>query len=369
MKARLCLNMIVKDEAAIIERCLDSVAPHVACYVICDTGSSDGTPEIIERTMAAHGVPGEVVHTTFANFEQARNAALDAARATTLEYDYLLLCDADMEFVVDDAAFAAGLTAPVYRLVQQSASIRYRNIRMVHRTHLGRYVGKTHEYYDAGPDGTADLDGAWYLDHAEGSSRSVKFERDIRLLKETIEEEPENTRALFYLAQSYRDAGQNEAALEAYQRRSAMGGWDEEVWYSAYQVGVVSERLGLDDATVVSRYLAAYSLRPTRNEPLVQLARYYRLTDRPALAKMVAREAMGVGHTKDALFVEHAAYEWRARDEFAIAAYWTGDYASSAEVCQELLASPLLPPPQRRRVRANLDHASRQLAGAGRTLT
>ena len=60
MPARLCLNMIVKDEAANIERCLESLAPAVAAWVICDTGSSDDTPERIERFFAARAIPGEL---------------------------------------------------------------------------------------------------------------------------------------------------------------------------------------------------------------------------------------------------------------------------------------------------------------------
>jgi glycosyltransferase involved in cell wall biosynthesis len=359
--ARLCLNMIVKDEAAIIERCLDSVAPHIACYVVCDTGSSDGTPEIIRARMDHHGVPGEIVHTTFENFEQARNAALDLARASKQEFDYLLLTDADMELRVDDPAFRHDLREPVYRLLQRNSAIEYGNVRLVHRAHRGRYVGRTHEYYDGRGCPSVDLGGAWFYDHAQGSSRSVKFERDIRLLTETLADEPDNTRAMFYLAQSYRDSGQAQLALETYQRRVAMGGWAEEVWYAAYQVAVLSESLELDDATVVARYLDAYNRRPTRIEPLVKLARYYRLSDRPALALLVARQAMAVDRSEDVLFVEHSAYEWQARDEFSIAAYWTGDFTASAEVCQELLASPLLPAQQRSRVEDNLSHAARRL--------
>ena len=71
--ARICLNMIVKNEAAIIDRCLAAAAPHIDCYVICDTGSTDDTVERIRRFFDARGIPGEIPTTTFRNFEQARN--------------------------------------------------------------------------------------------------------------------------------------------------------------------------------------------------------------------------------------------------------------------------------------------------------
>ena len=50
--ARLCLNMIVRNESAILERCLRSVADHVACWVIGDTGSTDGTQDLIRAFFA-----------------------------------------------------------------------------------------------------------------------------------------------------------------------------------------------------------------------------------------------------------------------------------------------------------------------------
>ena len=44
---RLCLNMIVKNEMANLERCLGAVADHICCWVIGDTGSTDGTQDFI----------------------------------------------------------------------------------------------------------------------------------------------------------------------------------------------------------------------------------------------------------------------------------------------------------------------------------
>ena len=68
----------------------------------------------------------------FENFEQARNAALDHAYASSLNYDYLLFDDADMELVVEDADFRRGSTGPGYRLLQRASSdLAYWNTRLV----------------------------------------------------------------------------------------------------------------------------------------------------------------------------------------------------------------------------------------------
>jgi glycosyltransferase involved in cell wall biosynthesis len=50
---RLCLNMIVRDEAPVIERCIRSVLPHIQCWAIVDTGSSDGTQAIVRGLLGA----------------------------------------------------------------------------------------------------------------------------------------------------------------------------------------------------------------------------------------------------------------------------------------------------------------------------
>src|SRR5689334_16676887 len=69
----LCLNMIVKNETANLERCLGALADHVTCWVIGDTGSTDGTQAMVKSFFAARNLPGELHEFPFENFEQARN--------------------------------------------------------------------------------------------------------------------------------------------------------------------------------------------------------------------------------------------------------------------------------------------------------
>jgi glycosyltransferase involved in cell wall biosynthesis len=126
--------MIVKNEMANLERCLGSVADHIDCWVIGDTGSTDGTQDFIKSFFAARNLPGELHSIPFHNFEQARNAALDCAYASPLAYDYLLFDDADMELVVEDHGFRDKLDAPGYQLLQRTDSgLTYWNTRLVRR--------------------------------------------------------------------------------------------------------------------------------------------------------------------------------------------------------------------------------------------
>src|ERR1700731_5183816 len=87
----LCLNMIVKNEVANLDRCLRAVADYTACWVIGDTGSNDGTQDFIKSFFAERGIPGELHCFPFLNFEQARNAALEHAAASKLSSNFFFL--------------------------------------------------------------------------------------------------------------------------------------------------------------------------------------------------------------------------------------------------------------------------------------
>src|SRR5512146_2184990 len=99
---RICLSMIVKNEAAVIERCLRSVKPHVHAWAIADTGSNDGTQDIIRRFMA--DVPGELIERPWMDFATNRNEALELAGKFG---DYALIIDAD-EVLETDPGFSWG---------------------------------------------------------------------------------------------------------------------------------------------------------------------------------------------------------------------------------------------------------------------
>lgn len=212
--ARLCLNMIVKDEAAIIQRCLEAVAPVIDHYVICDTGSSDETVAQIRTCLDGFGIPGEIHAIPFGDFGRARNEALRRARESEADFDYILLTDADMELQGDREGLGARLGAEAYA-IRQTNGLSYFNTRLLRRDVAAHYVGATHEYLAVAGE-VERLEGVWFRDHACGSSRADKILRDIGLLSASLERDPADARSLFYLAQTYRDAGRFEEALDCY---------------------------------------------------------------------------------------------------------------------------------------------------------
>jgi tetratricopeptide (TPR) repeat protein len=121
------------------------------------------------------------------------------------------------------------------------------DIRIIKNDDTFEYLGVTHEYVST-PPGNHNVnikkDELFIRDVGDGGSKSDKFERDIRLLLEGIIDEPNNVRYHFYLANSYKDSGHFEKAIEFYKKRIAMGDWEQEIWYSNYNIANIYEHLG-----------------------------------------------------------------------------------------------------------------------------
>jgi glycosyltransferase involved in cell wall biosynthesis len=364
---RVCLSMIVKNEAHVIARCLASVRPFLSAFVVVDTGSTDGTQALVRQVMG--DLPGEVVDRPWRDFATNRNEALALAAALSAgKADYLLVIDADDTLVHAPDYALPPLVVDAYQLMVEDHGTSYL------RTHLFRadrgfaYVGVLHEVL-IGPAGHSigRLPGLTYHRASDGarSADPDKFRKDAAVLEAACAREPENARYVFYLAQSLRDAGELEKALEAYERRATMGGWAEEVWFSLYEMGRLLGRLGRPDDEVIAAYLLAFEIRPARAESLCQLAALLRERGRRVGAYPFAKAASEIPRPDDILFLDEGVYAWRALDELAIAAYWAGRHEESRALCERLLSGSALPAGEAPRVRKNLEFALEKLGKAG----
>ncbi|HTO79556.1 MAG TPA: hypothetical protein VMJ31_07260, partial [Methylocystis sp.] len=362
---RICLNMIVKNEIQSLDRSLRSVAPFISCWVIGDTGSTDGTQDFIKSFFAERGIPGELHCFPFIDFEQARNQALDDAYASPLEFDYLLFNDADMEVVVEDLDFLSKLDLPGYML-QTRGGVSYWVTRLVRRNSGARYHGVTHEYLHL-PGDVGKLEGVWMLDHATGSNRVEKFDRDIRLLRKGLETEPDNARYQFYLAESFFNSGRPAEAAEAYAKRIAMGGWEEEVWYSRLQRARCFWRMD-DEASFVREAVVAFDQRPHRAEPLYDLARFYRQRGMNEASMLFAEAGLKVNWpAQDVLFIEDFVYRFGLAEEYSIAANYAREPERKAmgfAACDWLALNREAPESSRSLARRNLQFYADPVVGS-----
>ncbi len=334
----ICLVMIVKDESAIIRRCLDSVKPFIDHWVICDTGSTDDTKEIVRQTLKA--IPGTLYEDAWLDFGYNRTLSLERSRGKA---DYLLMLNAD-EVLHTAAEFRADLESDAYRL-RYEGDIDYALPLLLNATLDWRFVGVTHEHLHSDHARTIKTLCMVTLRHMyDGGSRVNKFGRDIMLLTNALKEDPANSRYLFYLAQSYKDVGLHERALEFYHKRTEMGGWEEEVWYAGYQAGRMQHLLGQPWPVVLDSYLAAYQYRPTRLEPIYHIAKFYNETKQHHLAYPFAQLCREAPYPDDFLFIERNIYRYELPLEYGICCYWTGRHEEAIRVNEAILATPNVPP-------------------------
>ncbi|MFE4047066.1 glycosyltransferase [Priestia sp. YIM B13490] len=370
---KLCLCMIVKNESSIIERCLNASKSIIDFISICDTGSTDNTPEIIKNWCKENNIPGTVHHEPFKNFGYNRTLAASLAQETYPEADYLFLLDADMVLEVQPNFDKSSLESDLYLTMQDDNQIKYWLIRLLKTSLPWKSVGVTHEYWDidhsrlradqlnySGTQGR--IDSLIIYDQTDGGSRGDKFERDKQLLLEGIYDEktpPDlKVRYMFYLAQTFSCLNELGEAIKWYKKRVESGGWVEEVFYSLLQIGSCYERLAnissfergqlikeseenksavnqlaIDNLTLQEEQLfslstiyfqKAWDYRPTRAEPLYHLAKIHRIRSKNNIALMYAVQGKEIPFPQeDILFVDYHVYDYLLDYEISICAYYT----------------------------------------------
>lgn len=350
----ICLNMIVRNEAHIVHEVLDTVAPYISYWVIVDTGSDDGTQDVIRKHMESLGIPGELHERPWRDFGHNRSEALDLAHGHA---DYIWVIDAD-DLLVGTPDFS-GLTADCYHIYYGLDVTYWR--RQIFRDGLPwRYEGVLHEYATCDePFSEERLEGDYHVQSRRLGGRSMdpqKYARDAELLLAEVERNPDDPRSVFYLARSYFDARDFANARKWYARRAEMGYWEEEVYYSLMQLA--DSMLNLDEPwpEVQDAYLRAWEYRPARAEPLYAIANRYRREQRYCLGYLFAERAAQIPHPPDdILFVNAEVYAWRAVDEQAVCASWIDKHAEAFALCRRLLARTDIPEEDRQRIAANRD--------------
>ncbi len=351
-RPHICLNMIVKNESQVIRRCLESVKPLIDYWVIVDTGSSDGTQKIIQDFMK--DIPGELHQRPWVNFEHNRNEALSLAKDKA---DYLLFIDADDKLDIPKDFIRPKLDQDCYQLKIQYAGSTYYRIQLVNTSLDWKWGGVVHEALVCDQMKTIENLADISMIIIGGGDRSCdpkKYQKDAQLLEDALKKDPSSTRNVFYLAQSYRDAQMPELALKNYERRVAMGGWEEEIFWSLYQIALLQETLKMPEETVVKSYLKAFHFRPTRIEPLYHLCVYYRKKENYLLSYLLANHALGIKQPNDPLFVESWIYDYGILLESSISAYWIERYDESFYSCYQLLSKNSLPQNVKECVQRNL---------------
>jgi hypothetical protein len=339
-------------------------------YIICDTGSTDNTKQIIKDFFEKHNIPGIIYDDQWEDFGHNRTLALERCKGET---EYAWVIDAD-DIIVGDLVLPEKLDADCYLLQYGTGFVYHRQqIFRISDDLNWRYRGVLHEYPECDKFNFTKpiIGGKYYIDSRRLGDRSKdpnKYLRDAHILEKGLEKEPNNERYVFYIAQSYFDHGDIETGIKWYTRRIALGGWFEEVYYSYYRIASGLEILKKPWEEVELAYLAAYNYCKDRAESLYHIALHYRGVEDFKKAYKYAKIGSLIKYPQHcSLFVMKDVYDYKMLDELSINAFFIGEYMESLLICKKLLANPDLPPDYRERVKKNLEFNSTKLSAVDKS--
>jgi glycosyltransferase involved in cell wall biosynthesis len=348
------LSIIVKNEAKVIERMLNTVWPILDYYCVVDTGSTDGTQEIVRNFFNDKGIPGEVIDHEWKNFEDARNTALNAVKG---KCDFGFWIDADEQLIIDPR-FNKDLFK-MSLLGFQGANVKvtygsqnYFRMQFFSTDHPWRWYGPVHEVLVCdGPHNTGIAEGLTTLVKPDGNSWVAetiqqKYEGHAKILEDYVANDPnKDPRWVFYLAQSYRDAGTPEnqkKSMEWYDKRATMmNGFWEEIYYSMLMSASLKGSLQYPIHEIIESYLKCGKANPHRAEHLIPVILHYHHMKEFDVSYIFSSHAMKLAgkspFPNSSLFIDPAIYDWRIFDIHSLNCFYSGRKEEASETFKKLL--------------------------------
>lgn len=208
----------MRDEAAMLGGCLDSIHNHVDEIVVVDTGSRDRTPEIA----AANGAR-LLRYAWEGDFAAARNFALDAATGT-----WILYIDADERLEVPpgkrliDLFSEHGRAAFQLKFRPKLDYSPYYELRLFRSDPRIRFKGRIHEQVMSSVFAMCESDGLSIgqtdaaIQHlGYEADQSAKHSRNLPLLMRAVEDDPDRVYYWWHLGETLAAVGDSEKAETA----------------------------------------------------------------------------------------------------------------------------------------------------------
>lgn len=277
---KMCLCMIVKNEAHIIKETLNNMLKYIDYWVISDTGSTDGTQEIIKDFFEEKKIPGELFEHEWKNFGHNRSLAFETAYNKS---EYVWVIDAD-DLIVGDLNIPKNLDRDMYLLKYGGTNLCYPRAQIFNNKLKWIYRGVLHEFAKCSNKEkvtSLQINGDYYIDSRRLGDRNKdpqKYLKDANLLTHAIKNkiDPDlKERYTFYAGQSFRDCNDMENCIKYYKKRTKMGGWHEEIYVSYMEMGNAMIRLNYPKKDIVDVYMNGFKTIPQRAECLFLLSNYY----------------------------------------------------------------------------------------------
>lgn len=334
----LVLVLMVKNEENVMQATLkpflDTACDDKVAYVILDTGSTDNTVAVTRKLFEDYKVKnGCIIEEPFVDFATSRNVALDYVDKKFSKAVFTLMFDAEwymhnVKGLIKFCEENRNAQAPSISIYVRHAELDFYTQRLFKVSKHVRFVGVVHEVPNQISDLKVPTDVYFELRPEQyGIDKSrQRWLRDKDLFLKELESQPNNSRSLFYLGQTYECLGDFANAIIYYQKRCLLFGGEEEDYVAHYRVGRAAEKLG-NWELAEQYYLKAANMRPTRAEPLVHLADHYYCANNPLLCFLYAQRAVELEYPKnDTLFIEKLFYDYNRYDILSRCAYCVGEF-------------------------------------------
>jgi tetratricopeptide (TPR) repeat protein len=340
----LTLCMIVRDEEAQLDRCLDSVRGVADEIVVVDTGSQDRTVEIAR----AHGA--RIVEFPWTDhFADARNAGLEVATG-----DWIFYLDADEALVAGDGAklraFVArrdvegGTVLRLNRLAEGERPVTTnRTLRVFRNRPEHRFAGRIHEGVSEAVPQDRVADTGARIDHYGFDLRTRatrdKSRRNLDLLLREAAEEPESAFTQSNLAAEYAALDDHERAIAHSERALALLG-DELPQYALglHRRYVTALRQAGRTTDAIAAAQRAARLVPTFTDLWFEQAQAARAAGDLDTAELAARRALELGDATERYGGTVGAGSFRAAAVLAGVLRDRGDLAGAEQLLLQTLA-------------------------------
>jgi glycosyltransferase involved in cell wall biosynthesis len=363
---KLALNFICKNESQVIERMLNS-NKSVADLIVCnDTGSTDGTQDIIKKWGKDNNIPTFVFERPFDTFEASRNHAIQKLREVVSELGWNAervhgyWVDCDEELIVEPNFNKSQFNKDLFMINTFINSMKYTRNTFFRVSKPFRWYGVVHEFIVCDDKNiTSGLAEGVYVKvsmdgHSWTQNIPSKYLSHAHILEKYINENRQDPRWIFYTAQSYHDSAcipdsreENEERLRRsmkyYRERiSRTDGYPEELFYSQFRIGTIMRVLEEPWHLTLNELLKAYSMDPLRAEPIKIIIDYYLSVGEWNNAYLFSKFAKINFHQKNPypnrlLFVDESLYVWKILEVHAASCFYTGRKDESKQAYQEMV--------------------------------
>lgn len=363
---KLALNFICKNESHIINTMLNSAKDITDLIVAVDTGSTDGTQDIIRKFGEDNNIPTYVFDRPFDNFENSRNHSIQKLKEVVkdLNWDpdktHLYFFDCDETLVIDPKFDKNQFTKDLYMINTYIGSMKYTRNTFAKVSKPFRFYGPVHEFIICDdPNITSGLAENIHVDvkmlgHSWQGNIPAKYISHAHVLEKYINEDRKDPRWIFYTAQSYHDSAcvpdnreENEERLRRsvkyYKERVARGdGYPEEIFYSQFRIGSIMRVLEDPWNLTLQELLKAYSMDPLRGESIKVIIDYYLQVGEWHNAYLFTKFAKVNFHNKNPypqrlLFVDESLYVWKFVESHAAACFYTNRIDEAKSNYQEVV--------------------------------